>query len=478
MLASKGCFFMRFRSIYTNSAGILVSRIFGFVRDLLTASVLGANIYSDIFFVAFKLPNLFRRIFAEGAFVQSFLPTFIASGHKSLFAAAVLIRFFLFLMAASVLVTLFSPQITRLIALGFSEETVAAAAPLVAINFYYLDFVFLVTFLSALLQYKEHFATTAFSTALLNISMITALVLFRHEDPETIVYALSFSVLIGGALQLALHLWMAGRKGFCRMLAGGFVYLRKKKSLAEKEVKRFGRTFFPSVLGNSTAQVSSFIDTWLASFLVSGSISYLFYANRLFQLPLALFATAASIALFPTVSKLLKKGLVEDAKAESKRVFWVLVALLGGAAAIGVTLSTQIVTLLFERGAFDAGDTQNTSAVLVMYLAGLLPFGLAKLFSLWLYAMHRQADAAKIAAKSLGFNILFSLALILPLQAPGLALASSLSGWILLYLTLKAVGREIFLDIMRSKYAPLSLFFIAFCWLCAWGIKVIADAYL
>ncbi len=469
---------MRFRSIFTNSAGILVSRIFGFVRDLLTASVLGANIYSDIFFVAFKLPNLFRRIFAEGAFVQSFMPSFIASKNRSVFAVAVLIRFFLFLMGVSLLVTLFSEQITKIIALGFSDEAVAAAAPLVAINFYYLDFIFLVTFLSALLQYKEHFATTAFSTALLNISMITALVIYRHDDPQTIVYALSISVLIGGALQLALHLWMAGRKGFCRMLAGGFAYLGKRRAESEKELKRFSRRFFPSVLGNSTAQISSFIDTWLASFLVSGSISYLFYANRLFQLPLALFATAASVALFPTVSKLLKRGLVDKAKAESKRVFWLLAGLLGGATAIGAILSFEIVELLFERGAFGRGDTQNTSVVLVMYLAGLLPFGLAKLFSLWLYASHRQAEAAKIAAKSLGFNILFSLLLIAPMEAPGLALASSLSGWILLFLTLKALGSEIFLDIMRSKYAPLSLVFIALCAISAWGIKVVVDAYL
>ncbi|WP_457598978.1 murein biosynthesis integral membrane protein MurJ [Hydrogenimonas sp.] len=468
---------MRFRSVFTNSAGILVSRVFGFVRDLLTASILGANIYSDIFFVAFKLPNLFRRIFAEGAFVQSFLPTFISSKNRSVFAVTVLIRFFLFLMAVSLAVTLLSEEVTRLIAFGFSEEAVAAAAPLVAINFYYLDFIFLVTFLSALLQYKEHFATSAFSTALLNISMIGALVLFRHDEPQRIVYALSVSVLIGGALQLALHLWMAERKGLCTMLAGGFAYLEKRKEAARSEIGRFSRSFFPSVLGNSTAQISSFIDTWLASFLVSGSISYLFYANRLFQLPLALFATAASVALFPTVSKLLKKGSVEEAKAESKRVFWLLAALLGGATAIGAILSKEIVELLFERGAFDGADTRNTAAVLVMYLAGLLPFGMAKLFSLWLYSMHRQAEAAKIAAKSLGFNILFSLALIGPLQAPGLALASSLAGWILLYLTLKALGREIFLDIMRSKHAPLSLLFILLCGLGAWGIKVIADVY-
>jgi putative peptidoglycan lipid II flippase len=469
---------MCFRSIFTTSAGILTSRVFGFIRDLLMASVLGADIFSDIFFVAFKLPNLFRRIFAEGAFVQSFMPTFIASRHRSVFAVAILIRFFLFLLIVSLLVTLFSESVTRLVAIGFGKESVQTAAPLVAINFYYLDFIFLVTFLSALLQYKEHFATTAFGTTLLNISMITALVLFRHDDPATIVYALSFAVLIGGALQLLLHLWMIRQKGLDKLLTGGFRYLTRKKETVKEEIDRFSRAFIPSVLGNSTAQISSFIDTWLASFLVSGSISYLFYANRLFQLPLALFATAASTALFPTISKLLKQKKFDDARAQTKRVFWLLVAMLGGASAIALILSEEMVKLLFERGAFGTHDTENTATVLRMYIAGLLPFGIAKLFSLWLYATHRQGEAAKIAAKSLGVNILFSLLLIAPMAAPGLALASSISGWVLLALTLKAIGDGIFLDIMRSKYAPYAILFIGVATLFSWGLKAVIHDYL
>jgi len=469
---------MRLRSIFTNSAGILLSRIFGFIRDLLMASILGANIFTDIFFVAFKLPNLFRRIFAEGAFVQSFLPTFISSRHPSVFAVSILIRFFIFLMTVSLFVTLFSPEITRLIAIGFSDDTINTAAPLVAINFYYLDFIFLVTFLASLLQYKEHFATTAFSTVLLNISMITALVLFRNEDPETIVYALSYSVLIGGALQLLVHIWMIRKIGLCPMLVGGFNYMKRKKEALKNDISSFSKAFFPSVLGNSTAQISSFIDTWLASFLVSGSISYLFYANRLFQLPLALFATAASTALFPGISKLLKRKEFNEAKLQSKRVFWILFSLLGGATAIAVILSEEIIWLLFERGAFDHEDTQNSAQVMVMYMVGLMPFGLAKLFSLWLYAMKRQAEAAKIAAKSLGVNILFSILLIGPFAAPGLALASSIGGWVLFILTIKAVGKEMFFDIMRSKFAPLSLLFIIISVVAAWGLKVIVHGYL
>ncbi|WP_353662586.1 murein biosynthesis integral membrane protein MurJ [Hydrogenimonas sp. SS33] len=475
---NKGLFFMRFGSIFTTSAGILTSRIFGFVRDLLTASILGANLWSDIFFVAFKLPNLFRRIFAEGAFVQSFMPTFIVSRHRSVFAAAILLRFSFFLLAVSLLVTLFAPLVTKLVAIGFDEATVAAAAPLVAINFYYLDLIFLVTFLSALLQYKEHFATTAFATTLLNIAMISALLLFRHEPPQTIVYALSWSVLAGGILQLLVHLWMVRKKGLQRVILGGFAYLKRKKGAIDEDIRRFSRAFFPSVMGNSTAQLSSFIDTWLASFLASGAISYLFYANRLFQLPLALFATAASTALFPSISKLLKQEKREKAKGHTKKVFWLLVGLLGGASMVAWILSAEIVALLFERGAFKAADTANTASVLAMYIVGLLPFGLAKLFSLWLYASHRQAEAAKIAAKSLGVNILLSLLFIAPLQAPGLALASSLSGWVLLFLSVRAVGTPLFFDIMRSKHALSALLFILLSAAAAWGIKALVHGYL
>jgi len=469
---------MKLRSIFTNTTGILLSRIFGFIRDLLMASILGANVFTDIFFVAFKLPNLFRRIFAEGAFLQSFLPTFISSHHRSVFAISILIRFFIFLILTSLIVTLFSSGIARFIAIGFSSDIISSAAPLVAINFYYIDFIFLVTFLGSLLQYKEHFATTSFSTVLLNISMISALVIFRNDDPETIVYALSYSILIGGALQLLVHIWMVRKIGLCPMLVGGFNYMKKKREALKKDISRFSKAFFPSVLGNSTAQISSFIDTWLASFLVSGSISYLFYANRLFQLPLALFAIAASTALFPTISKLLKRKDFDEAKRQSKRVFWILVALLGGATAVAVILSEEIVWLLFERGEFDHQDTLNSANVLVMYIVGLMPFGLAKLFSLWLYAMQRQSEAAKISAKSLGVNILFSLLLIGPFAAPGLALASSIGGWVLFILTIKAVGKEIFFDIMRSKIAPYALLFIVVSALIAWGIKVIVNAYL
>ena len=141
-----------FKSIFTNSFGTLFSRILGFLRDMLQASILGANIYTDIFIVAFKLPNLFRRIFAEGAFTQSFLPAFTKTRHKSVFAVTIFLRFLLFLLFFALSVTLFDNLFTKLIAWGFDDDTIRKAAPLVAINFYYLILIFIVTFLGSLLQ--------------------------------------------------------------------------------------------------------------------------------------------------------------------------------------------------------------------------------------------------------------------------------------------------------------------------------------
>ncbi len=466
------------KKIFTNSAGILLSRILGFIRDLLTASILGANIYSDIFFVAFKLPNLFRRIFGEGAFVQSFLPSFSASRHKALFSAAIFWRFFWLILGLSLLVTLFNEFFTRLIALGFNERLIELAAPYVALNFYYLDLIFCVTFLAALLQYKEHFATTAFSTALLNLSLITALVLFAHSAKPQIVWAMSVAVLIGGALQLLLHLWMAKRFGITRWLLKALVVLPKKKALVQKDLQRFYQNFFPAIWGNSTAQISAFLDTWLASFLAAGSISYLYYANRVFQLPLALFAIATATALFPSVSKALAKKDEAKALAYFSKSFTLLLWLLSASTLGGVILSKEIVWLLFERGNFTRADTLAASKVLAMYMVGLLPYGLSKLLSLWLYATHRQKEAARIATYSLATNIVGSLVLLFFYQAAGLALASSLAGWVLLYKNIQLFGQKRFWQLCRQAVSMRAILAIIALTIALIFIKKVLDGYL
>ena len=440
-----------FKSIFTNSFGILISRILGFIRDMLQASILGANIYTDIFIVAFKLPNLFRRIFAEGAFAQSFLPSFVKTRQKSVFSISVFLKFLGFLIVFSLLVSLFSNFFTKIIASGFSAETISEAAPLVAINFYYLILIFIVTFIATLLQYKNHFATTAFSTALLNIALIGALLYSQDETPKTIVYNMSYAVIIGGFLQLFVHIIAAKKFYLFKIFVGGFKGLKSKKEKIATDVKNFKSNFGASVLGSSTAQISAFLDGWLASFLFAGSISYLYYANRIFQFPLAIFAIATSVAIFPKVARFLKNSNEEKAYLMLNRSFWFLAYLLTISTIIGIVFSDLIVWLLYERGAFTAVDSSHTSMILSMYLIGLIPFGLARIFSLWLYAKHRQKEAAKISMISLGFNIILSLILIYPFEAAGLALASSLSGFILFYLTIKKFGTKEFLEIVKDK---------------------------
>jgi len=434
------------KSIIVNFLGIFNSRILGFIRDLLSANILGANIYSDIFFVAFKFPNLFRRIFAEGAFTQSFLPSFAKTPYKPKFAYKVFITFLAIILLITLIVNLFSYQITSILAYGFSEEAKKMAAPLVAINFWYLDLIFIVTFLGSLLQYKGHFLTTAFSTALLNISLIAALLYSQNLPKEEIIWYLSIAVVIGGIFQVLFHLIASYKYNIIKLLCIG------AKSKKKVDLSTFKKHFLPSIFGNSTAHISAFLDTWLASFLTAGSISYLYYANRLFQLPFALFAIATSTVLFPKITKAIKNNDLNTAKIYMKKTFWILLYLLIIATIVAIVDSKEIVKVLFQRGAFSEHDTNVTAIVLIMYMIGLIPFGINKLFSSYLYATHKHLKAAKFSAISLGVNIAFSLILIYPLKVYGLALASSIGGIVLVFLTLKEYGFRQFLDFFEKKY--------------------------
>ncbi len=436
-----------FKSFFTNSSGILFSRILGFIRDLLSASILGANIYSDIFFMAFKLPNLFRRIFAEGSFTQSFIPAYSKSIYKPSFAYHTLKKFFIIILIISVFVTIFSPFVTEILAFGFSEQIKLLASPLVAINFYYLDFIFLVAFFAALLQYHNHFATTAYSTALLNISLIIALLLSYDKPPLEIVYYLSFGVLAGGGLQVIAHLLAIKKYKIDKLLIVGC----KSKKNDIKAKKEFNKNFWHSIVGNSTLQLGSFLDTWLATFLVAGNISFLYYANRVFQLPLALFAIAMNVAIFPGLSKHLHKKRFQEALLIIKKGFWFLIVVLGMASIVGFFGAKLIIWLLFQRGAFSAYDAHQTAFVLQMYILGLLPYGVSKIFSSYLYSLGKHKKVSKISIIALIANILFSLLLIAPMGASGLALASSLAGWILLFLNIKEFGFDKFKQIISPK---------------------------
>lgn len=406
------------------------------------ASILGANVFSDIFFIAFKVPNLFRRIFAEGAFTQAFIPAYAKSKQKIRFSSVVFLQFLAFILFLSLFVTAFAPMVTKVIAIGFDAKTIALAAPLVSINFYYLPLIFIVTFMAALLQYKHHFATTAYSTALLNLTLIAALLLSKNMDKYTITYYLSYGVIAGGILQVVVHIMAMKSKSLLKI----FTF----KSFNNSATNKFYKNFLSATMGSSTSHVSAFIDTWLASFLMTGSISYLYYGNRIFQLPLALFAIATSISLFPMIARAIKNSNENQALQLMRKSFLILFALLSIATLIGIVFDKAIIELLFERGAFTQTDTKNTALILTMYLIGLLPFGLSKIFSLWLYATDKQFIAAKISMKALSWNIVFSLALIVPYEAAGLAFASTLSGFILFYLTIKEFGFKKFYTLIKA----------------------------
>lgn len=451
---------MLFKNFFTNSFGILTSRILGLIRDLLTANALGAGIWSDIFFVAFRLPNLFRRLFGEGAFTQAFLPNFVKARQKGIFLGEILIVFSVFALLTTFLVMIFAPFVTKALAFGFSDEMISLTAPLVRINFWYLFCIFLVTIFAAILQYKNHFFTTAFSTSLLNISMIVALLLSQNTAPSKVVYYLSYSVVLGGILQILAHIIALKKLNLVRLFALGLgKFIKQKRSKAQN----FYTNFYHGIVGSSANQLSDFISTFIASFLISGSISYLYYANRIFQLPLALFAIALSTALFPSMAKFVKNQDFIKANLAFEKSFYILLFLLLSSTIGGIILSKDIMWLIFERGEFSRSDTINSSLILQMYLVGLLPFGLYKLFSLWLYANFKQKLASKLSIYSLILNLILSIPLAYFWGAAGLALASSFGGFFLFFASLYFFGFSKFLAIISiKKIAIITIFEIVF----------------
>ena len=465
---------MFFKAFFTNSSGILTSRILGFFRDLLTATILGSSIYSDMFFVAFKLHNLFRRVFGEGAFNQAFLPGFFNARLRGGFALKIGLIFCIILLCLSVVVCVFNKPLTKLLAFGFSDDLIALTAPLVAINFWYLLLIFIVTLFGAMLQYKRNFTAWAYSPALLNLAMIIALLLARGSESYQAILTLSYGVLAGGIAQILLHCYPMWRLGFFKLLYVGFKELKyknpqpnlknaqktSKQDSINRNVKEFFKQFSPAMFGSSTAQFASFIDTLLASFLASGSISYLYYANRIFQLPLAIFAIATSTALFPMVAKYIKESKESLALRELSRSFWLLSILLSLCVLGGYLLKNEIIWLLFERGKFARTDTLLCAGVFGAYLVGLLPFGLARIFSLWLYSKSKQALAAKISAFSLLIGTFCSFVLMQYFGAIGLALGGSISGFFVFFLTLHFFGWNHFWNILWNPKWILILCFL------------------
>ena len=449
-----------FKNFIVNSLGILFSRILGLVRDIILALFLGAGLYSDVFFVALKMPAFFRRIFAEGAFAQSFLPNFTAAKKKGAFTLKVLLHFCAIVFLFCLLVTIFAEFFTKIFAFGFNAQTIALASPLVAINFWYLFFIFLVTLLSALLNYEHKFFVSSFSSSFFNLCIVLAAFFVEKDDVYNNLYYFSYAVVLSGVAQLIWHLLALRDNKVIKAMCLSVKFKRYKIKL-----KRFYSNFFQGILGSSATQLSSLIDTTIASFLISGSISYLYYANRVFQLPLALFAIALTQVSFPKILKHLKNKEEDKALLFMKKALSSLSILLILASIVAIVFSYEITKLLFERGEFNAKATELTSYVLIAYMLGLVPFGLQRILSLWLYAKFKQKIAAIIAFKSLLIASVFAISCVFLIQDEELkvlavALSSSVSAVYLLFANIKEFGFKKFINLFSLKEVFLAIIFL------------------
>lgn len=378
------------------------------------------------------------------------------------------------MLSLSAFVMIFAPFVTKLIAYGFDKATLALAVPLVRINFWYLICIFAVTLFASVLQNKNHFATTAYGTALLNVVMIIALILSKNLEQGVIVYWLSYAVVIGGILQVVVHIIAMMKLNLWRLVKFGLGRFFKGERAG---IKGFWINFSQGIIGSSAMQLGDFVSTIIASFLVSGSISYLYYANRIFQLPLGIFAIALSTAIFPKITRQIKLGSDKEAVNLLKNAFNILFFLLLFSAIGGAILAKEIIWLLFERGEFSAQNTSEAAIVLSMTMIGLVPFGLYSLFSKWLYAKFKQKQAAKISVYSLFVNVSLCL-LLFPFGAKGLALATSLSGLFLFLCAIKIFGFKEFLAIIWSKKTLLTIVLAIFFGIFLYYLKVFIYANL
>lgn len=415
------------RSIVTIGGLTAVSRVFGFIRDLLMAAFLGAGPVADAFFVALRFPNLFRSLFAEGAFSAAFVPIFVGMLHDEgrdgavAFAETVLSVLITALLGFVLVMMVIMPWAMLLLAPGFAgQPTFDLAVEFSRITFPYLLFMSLTALQGGILNSLGYFAAPAATPILLNLSVITALVGTGRLVP-TIGHALSWGILAAGIVQF---LWLLGS---CRR-AG--VILSLPRPRLTPPVKVLLRRALPVAFGAGIYQVNILLGTVLASLLPAGSISYLFYADRLSQLPYGIIAAAVSTALLPVLSRQLKAGEASAAMYSQNRALEFAFLLLLPAAAALMVLAEPLIAVLFQRGAFDAHAVRQTASALTAFALGLPAFMLIKTLTPGYYAREDTATPVRIAVVSVIVNIALAWALMQVLAHVGIALAASLSAWL------------------------------------------------
>ncbi len=416
------------RAAATVGGFTMLSRLTGFVRDILIAAILGAGPVGDAFFVAFKLPNFFRRLFAEGAFNAAFVPVYSGRLQKDglrdaqRFAEDTLsvLLAVLFLLVAILQIAM--PVVMLGLAPGFRDDpaTFDLAVELTRITFPYLMFISLVSLLAGILNSHGRFAEAAATPILLNLCLIGAL-LGLVEFVPTAGHALAIGVFVAGVVQFLWLLRALSRAGL------GFAVTQTK---ADTGRATGAQDHGPAALGAGVVQVNLIVDIILASTLPEGSISFLFYADRINQLPIGVVGVAVGTALLPLLSRQAAAGEVDAARHSLNRAVELGLLLSFPAMAACLAMPDVLIGTLFERGAFTAEDTAMTAWALSAYAVGLPAYVMVKVLGPAFFAREDTATPVKIAVVAVAVNIVLNLILMGPMLHAGLALATAISAWL------------------------------------------------
>jgi putative peptidoglycan lipid II flippase len=435
----------------------LVSRVTGFLRDILLAAVLGAGPVADAFFVALRLPNHFRAIFAEGAFNAAFVPSYarirVASGAGpvGLFAD----RVFTLLLATQVVLLaialLATPLVIDLLAPGFSKDPgrFALAVDLTRITFPYLLLVSLVTLYGGILNALDRFAAAAAAPILLNLSMMMTLALAAFFP--TAGHAAAWGVLLAGILEFALVAGDAARQGVLPKFAWPKL---------DEEVMLFLRRFGPATIGSAGTQIALFADTIIASFLAAGALSALYYADRLNQLPIGVIGIAVGTVLLPEMARRITAGDEAGARHSQNRAIELTLLLSMPCLVAFLIVPELIMRALFLRGAFTAADAHAAAMTLMAYAIGLLPFVLLRGVTVTFLSRGDTSTPVKALFVSVIVNVGLKVLLMDRYAQIGLALATSAGVWVNLLLLAWFATRQRLLTIDRKlRQSALKLVF-------------------
>src|SRR6201985_175980 len=444
--------------IFTVGFYTLLSRLTGFARDIMLAAILGAGPVADAFFVAFRLPNHFRAIFAEGAFNAAFVPAYAhVHGEKGevsakLFADRIFTLLFLSQVILLVVAWLFMPQAMSVLAPGFSEdaEQRRLAIELTRITFPYLLLITLVTLYGGMLNVMHRFASAAAAPIFLNLSMMATLALAAFFPDAG--HAAAWGVLIAGFLEFSLLAGDASRNG----ILPRFAPLK-----LDDDVRAFFRALGPATVGSMGAQVALFADTLISTFLPAGALSALYYAARLNQLPIGVIGIAIGTVLLPEMSRQLTTQDQAGAMASQRRAFDFTLLFSVPFVAAFLTVPDVIMRAMFARGAFSKADAAAAGATLAAYAIGLIPFVLIRSAVATFYARKDTATPVKAALTGVAVNVALKIALVGSLAQVGLALATAVGAWINLLLVMGFAVRAGHLVLDRAMLASFAKFVLA-----------------